>query len=268
MSELARGQGLGRGDLEVIIRRAAELEAQSGSDLPELAEEDVLRIAGEVGLSEASVRRALAEHYAGVGASGLLVERGWAVRLCGARLVSATRSIPRPAEEVRGELESHFQTSESLRLVRRLPSASLWEPDRGMVASLKRGLDLLGRGYELAKQGQAVELQVAPLDEESCLVALTVDLGHQRAGWFWGLGVATGGAAAAAAGGLVLALSALPDLAALGAPALLGATIGLARTGYSRAVGKMRLTLEGLLDRLEHDEPLEPPRPSWTDLLK
>jgi hypothetical protein len=48
----------------------------------------------------------------------------------------------------------------------------------------------------------------------------------------------------------------------------LAGTISLARAGYRRAVEQMRLVLDGLLDRVEHDEPLAVPRPSWRDLLK
>lgn len=268
MDEAGQGRYLTQRDLEVVIRRAAELDAQTGGATPELSEGDVLRIASEVGLSEASVRRALAEYDADA-SGGLLVDRGWVSRVCGPGLLTATRTVPRPAEEVRHELESHFQTNESLRLVRRIRSASMWEPDRGVVASLMRGLDLLGRGYQLAKKGQAVELQVVPLGEQSSQVSLTMDLANQRAGWFWGLGIAAGGSAMAAASVFILGLPAgPPDFVALGTPLLLGLSITLARAGYRRAVGKVRLVLDGLLDRIEHDEPLEPPRPSWRDLLR
>jgi hypothetical protein len=55
---------------------------------------------------------------------------------------------------------------------------------------------------------------------------------------------------------------------ALLSPAFLVATVSLARAGYRRAVDRMRLVLNGVLDRVEHDEPLERERPSWRDLLK
>lgn len=265
MSESSGGQRLSRRDLEVVIRRAAELEAQSGGDNPELSEGDVLRIAGEVGLSEANTRRALAEHFAAGG--GLLVERGWLPRLCGPGLVTATRSIARPASELREVLETHFQANESLRLVRRSRSGSLWEPDRGVIASIVRSVDLFGRGYRLAKRARAIELGVAPIAETTTQVTLTADLGNERAGWFWGVGVAVGVPLAAGAGVTAAVLSEVAVLAASGLPLIAGA-VGAARLGYSRATEKMRLSLEGLLDRLEHGDSLEPQRTSWRDLLK
>jgi hypothetical protein len=259
---------LTRRDLEAVLRRAAELEIEAGGAAPELSEADLLRIAREVGLSEESVRRALAEHRAAPGAGGWLSDRGWLVRLCGPSLVTASRGVGRPAADVREQVEAHFVRAEGLRLVRRTRDASLWEPDRSVVASLVRGLDLLGRGYELAKRARAIELRTLPIDERSSQVVLTADVGGARASWFWGLGVAAGVAAATGAAVFILGLPSAPDAAALGALTLLVLTVALARSGYRRGVERMRVVLDGLLDRLEHDEPLEPRRPSWRDLLR
>jgi hypothetical protein len=269
MSESSQGHQLTRQDLEVVIRRAAELEAEVGSAALELSEADVVRIAQEVGLSEESIRRALAEHQAAVTRGGeLLAERGWISRLCGSGLVTATRNIERPAEEIRQEIESHFQANESLRLVRRTKIASLWEPETGVVASLMRGLDVFGKGYQLAKKGHAVEFRTVPLSEESSQVSLTCDLASERAGWFWGLGAAVGVPLAWLATAVILASYDIPNALVLLSPVPLAITVLLARAGYRRAVEKMRRVLDGLLDRVEHGEALEPPRPSWRDLLK
>ncbi len=265
MGEVTGGRRLNRRDLEVVIRRAAELEVQAGSDVPELGEADVLRIASEVGLSEASTRRALAEHFAAGG--GLLAERGSVSRLCGPALVTVTRSIARPADELRESLEGHFQANESLLLVRRSQSGSLWEPDRGVIASIMRSVDLFGRGYQLAKKARAIEVQIVPLSDASAQVTLTADLGGERAGWFWGLGVAVGVPVASAAAAAGAVITEVAVAAAAGLPVLAGA-LGAAHMGFSKAVAKMRLSLEGLLDRLEHGESLEPRRTSWRDLLK
>ncbi|UCF19696.1 MAG: hypothetical protein JSU87_17560 [Gemmatimonadota bacterium] len=265
MSESDQQHYLTRRDLESVIRRAAELESESGSGVAELSEADVLRIASEVGLSEKSVRRALAEVRTD---AGLLAESGLASRLCGPGLVTASRDIPRPAEDVQKALESHFQSSESLRLMRRTRSVSLWKPDRGLVASIVRSVDLSGRGYELAKKGRAVELRVVPLSDDTSRVVITSDIGSQRAGWFWSVGMAGGAAFVIAAVGLIASQPGIPDTLLLGTPALFGATIALARRGYHRALAKMQLVLDGLLDRLEHEDSLEPARTSWRDLLK
>ena len=128
--------------------------------------------------------------------------------------------------------------------------------------------DVFGRGYKLAKRGRAVQLRVVPLSEESCQVALTSDLGNERAGWFWGFGVAVGVPMTWVWLMFIMEGGIIPDPWLLATPAIIAGTVALARLGYRRGVEKMRLTLEGVLDRLEHDEPLEPPRPAWRDLLR
>ncbi len=263
--ESGGGRYLTRRDLEAVFRRAAELESSSGGSASELSVDDVVRIAQEVGLSEANIRRALAEHSSG---EVLLADRGMISRLCGPGLVEASRTIARSAEEVSAELENYFQSHQSLQLVRRTQQTSLWEPDKSVVASVVRGLDVFGRGYKLAKRGRAVQLRVVPLSDESCRVTLTSDLGNERAGWFWGFGVGLGMPLSWVWLAFILEGGFVPDPWLLAAPGIIATTVVLARTGYRRGVEKMRLVLDGLLDRLEHDEPLEPPRPSWRDLLK
>ncbi|NIR44687.1 MAG: hypothetical protein GWN99_10315 [Gemmatimonadetes bacterium] len=258
---------LSREELEIVIRRAAEIEDRYGAQAPDLSEDDVIRIAGEVGLSETSVRRALAEHRAAAGSETLLVERGWASRLCGPALIAATRRIPESAGEVTRALRDHFRSNEGLRPVRQLKTGSLWEPESGMVASILRSVDVLGRGYQLAKKARAVEMRVIPLSEEECQVTLVADLGNERAGWFWGLGMGGGGSAVAAASVFIVGLPSLPAVAAVGTPVFLAASVGLARSGYGRSVEKMNLVLNGILDRLEHGEALEAPRASWRELF-
>lgn len=267
MAETGERRELTRQDLEAVIRRAAEIELAAGSHVPELSEDDVVRIAGEVGLSEASVRRALAERRAG-GEGALLAERGWVSKLCGPGLVVATRTVARPADTLREEIEAHFRQNESLRLVRRTKGVSLWEPDSGVVASLVRSVDLFGAGYQLAKKSRAIEVSVVPLDDGSCQVSLTADLSKDRSGWFWGLGVGAGSVLTAGAAVFITGLPSLPDLVAVASPTLMGGTLAMARMAYLRSVEKMRLVLDGFLDRLEHGEPLKPERPSWRDLLK
>ena len=111
-------------------------------------------------------------------------------------------------------------------------------------------------------------MQIHEAGDDHCVVTLTADLNNERMGWFWGLGVGAGGGTAAAASVFIIGMPGLPDLLALGTPGLLGISTWLARLGYRGAMSKMRLVLEGLLDRLEHGEPLEPPRASWRELLR
>ena len=62
-------------------------------------------------------------------------------------------------------------------------------------------------------------------------MTLVADLGNERSGWFWGLGVAAGVGTAAGIGATLVVVSILPIAAAAAAPALLTASMVLARAG-------------------------------------
>ena len=78
-------RGLTRRDFDAVIRRAAELASSEPDGSDRLSEAELFRIAGEVGLPDAHVRRALSEIRAGGGQGGVLE------RLFGAASVSASR---------------------------------------------------------------------------------------------------------------------------------------------------------------------------------
>lgn len=254
--------------LQDVIRRAAELQLGEGEGSREvLSSAEILRIGSEVGLEPRHVRRALAE----VRAESLLPEapedRGMPRRLWGDAVVRASRAVPGPPGEVQDRVEEHFRSRESLQSVRRRHGRSLWEPAGSLVSKMQRALDVGGRGYELA-EGRQVELAVSELEEGWSLVTLTVDLRNQRTehgvGWLTGSVV---GAAPAA----VVATAALGVTPFLAIPALAAAAAGVASLGGRWSVRRKRerleLVLQGLLDRLEQGDALEPRRPDWRENL-
>lgn len=254
-----------REQLERVIRRAAELQFDAGERHGEpLAQEEVLRIGREVGLSSRHVRQALAE----VRAESLLPEvpedHGLARSLWGRGWLRAQRVVPGGRAEVQRRLEEHFRKNESLRRVRRRGDRSTWKPSESLVSKMQRSFDLAGRGYELAEAKQ-VELSVSGLEEGWSLVSLTVDLRNHRTeqavAWTAGtIPVAAGLAVLFGFGGFPLEIV----IPAAGGGVFAAGKWGGALT-FARKREKVRLAVEGLLDRLEHGDPLEPGGPDWKE---
>jgi hypothetical protein len=236
--------------MEAVIARAIELQArQEERTLDDgIGVAELVRIAGELGLSPEHVQQAIAE------VRGMPpAESGLTVKLLGEARVTVSRFLSIPLRSARDQLDRYLQEREAMVVLRRLPERIIYERGSGVGAAVTRAAGMVGARHPLLKLKQ-LEVTVNASDERSCFVALSVDLGTQRAGTV--AGVAAGGlvgAAAAAGVGVVLA----PPLALLGLPVLGGFTY-LLRTSYRATLAKTRTQLESLLDRLEHQGLLEP----------
>lgn len=271
--ETGGGPPVPSSELERVIRRATELQhgpgagGAGGGDEDPLTEEEILRIGREVGLEPRHVRRALAE----VRAEALLPEppddTDLARQLWGGAFARASRAIPGDPDEVQERVEEHFRQRESLQPIRSRPGRSLWEPAGGLVNKMQRALDVGGRGYELA-EARRVELSVTGLESGWSLVTVTADLRNLRtehaAGW-------AGGAAGVIVPGVVIGavVAGLPLelLLPLGAGGIGGTSALAGRYTLGKKRRRVELVLEGLLDRLETGEPLEPERSDWRERL-
>lgn len=262
------GGDLQAGDLERVIRRAAEIQFDAGEGGREsLTEDEVLRIGREVGIEPRHVRRALAEVRAESLVPDLPDPSGVVSTVWGEATVRASRVVPGDAAEVQRKVEEHFRTEESLQSVRRRSGRSLWEPAGGLVSKMQRALDVGGKGYELA-EARSVELAVVDLEPGWSLVTLTVDLSNLRRDQ--AIAWTAGATPVLFAGGVMASL-------ALGFPmvlALAGAGGGVAATStlgagwtLEKKRRRYRLVVEGLLDRLEHNESLGPRRSGWREQL-
>lgn len=262
------GPDLPAGDLERVIRRAAEIQLDAGEGGREiLTEDEVLRIGREVGIEPRHVRRALAEVRAESLVPELPDRTGMASALWGEAVVRSSRVVPGDAEEVQRKVEEHFRGEESLQSVRRRSGRSLWEPAGGLVSKMQRALDVGGKGYELA-EARSVELAVVDLEPGWSLVTLTVDLANlrrdQAIAWTAGATpvLLAGGVMASLALGFPMALALVGAGGGVAAASTLGAgwTLEKKRRRY-------RLVVEGLLDRLEQNESLRPRRSGWREQL-
>jgi len=256
-----------RDQLEKVIHRAAELQFGRG-DTPDVLEADeVLRIAEEVGLEGRFVRQALAE----VRADALIPARppddSTATRLWGESIIIAARVVPGEPSSLQARLARYLAERESLRCVRDRPGQLVFEPAKGVMSQIQRGLDFGGHGYDLAK-ARSIGVMVQPLEEGRSLVSITADMSNQRtghaAGWYGSLGTfGLGSALGAILGGGAPALIVLPAVAA---------GVGLVGTfGTSRTVAvqrrRLELAVQGLLDRLERGFEMPADRPSLRERI-
>jgi hypothetical protein len=240
-----------RAALERVLARAAELQARS-ADAPEgVSEGQLLEIGQEVGLSESHLRQALAEERTRV-ALPVGEERGLLARVAGPRVIHATRTVRGRAPDVLAALDAWMQREECLVVKRRFGDRLLWEPRRDILGSIRRGLNVGGRGYHLARADD-VGATVVPVDEGQVLVRLDASLAGSRAARVAGGGALVGAGAVAATTAALVLLPAFLPLAAIPVVGALGGAAGILRQ-HSRVALRVQLALEQVLDRLEHQE--------------
>jgi len=267
MSEQGSGRSLTRREFDAVIRRAADL---AGSDPagPEgsLAEGEVFRIAGEVGLPDAHVRQALAEVRHGAVGGGRLD------RLFGPALVAASRVVPGSPDRIATEIDEFLVATQLLQRVRRGPEILQYRPAVDWTSQLARAASFSSRKYYIAS-AKSVEVRLDRVDEDRTLVEFLVDPGSRNENI---AGAFLGGGASGAATGVVAGM-----IVASAAPLALGVAVGLLvgggmSTGVALAVGHthrkqvmdVRTEVEGVLDALEQGMSLEPPPASWRRWVK
>jgi hypothetical protein len=245
---------LDRAALERVLARAAELQAESGEPAEALSEQQILELGTEVGLSPQHLRQALAEERTRVASaprsSGVLGQ------LVGPGAASSTRTVRGSPQAVLAQLDEWMQREECLRVKRHFPDRIVWEARQGLFDTLRRGLNVGGRGYVLSRAHE-VSATAVPVDSDRTLVRLDADLGSHRSS-VAGQGATLVGLGAVSSGMLVV-LNVLVPVAVL--PAVVAAAIGYyqARSRHARMLARTQLALEQVLDRLERGEL---PRPS------
>lgn len=236
---------LSEDEAALVFRRAAELEATAPGQQPAFDAITLERIGVEAGLSPAAVRQAVAELRAGrLEPSG---RRRLTARPVAPEIV-IERRVGAPAARVNDRLETYLR-HQMFRVARRRGNLTVWEPNRGLIANVLRGTDLIDR-IRLSRV-DGLQLHVEPTDA-GCHVRIVVDLGrarsHARTGSITGAALGGAGVAAAAAGIALgageLAL-ALPFTTAGGVGAFLGARSNYAKK-VKRAVGAVELVLDEL----------------------
>ncbi|HET7456591.1 MAG TPA: hypothetical protein VFJ74_02985 [Gemmatimonadaceae bacterium] len=248
---------LDRAALERVLARATELQAagaaggeREAGDDPGMSEQQLLEIAREVGLSESHVRQALAEERTRV-ALPEEHEGGWLARVAGPGVASATRTVRGTPQGALAALDVWMQRQECLVVKRRFGDRIVWEARRDIVGNIKRGFNLGGRGYHLARADDVAATAIA-VDDARVLVRLDARLTGSRASRVRG-GVALVGAGTVAAATMsVFLIPAFVLLAAAPVAAAVGGGAGLLRQ-HAHLAERVQLALEQALDRLEHE---------------
>jgi len=193
--------GLDRGALERVLARAAELQSGTGEPEEALTEEQILELGKEVGFSPEHLRQALAEERTRVVLPA--DEGGLAAKLLGGARVGASRTVSGRPRDILEAIDIWMQREECLQVKRQFPDRIVWETRRGLLGTVRRALNVGGRGYALARAHEVAATAVA-VDASRTVVRLDADLAPFRTS----LARQSAGATAvgAAAGGVLVAL--------------------------------------------------------------
>lgn len=243
----AKPRHISSSELEAVIRRAVELQAGHPVRPEEgVSEDEVVRIGQELGLDPATVRRAMIEvrnrPHEG---------RGLLTWMVGSRTVQSSRVLHRPAGGILSALDRYLRETELMVPQRRFQERTRYLRDTSIAAALSRVTNSLLRSPGLLDLPN-LDATVSALDEGSCVVELSADLGGTRGGLVAGVLGSSGGVAV----GWVAAVLATPiadPLALVGVPLVAGAWFGM-RAIYSGISRSTEDKLESLLDRLEHND--------------
>lgn len=271
-------QGITRRDLQLVIRRAAELYTGEADADERLSETEVLRIADELGLPGRYVRQALYELPAHRGEAEL---RGWVDRWFGPPQLHGTRVVPGRPDDVLDRLEDYLVTRELLQVLRRQGGRAAFAPADDAISNVARAVRRPQRQWQIARS-RRVLVEARPMAEGESHVRMELDLAPQRRN------SVTGGVVAGVVIGLPLAAGAffpvghmVFDIAgdaagyaaglAAGASAMAASVTGslaVARSRFRHRVENARLEIAGLLDRLEGGRRLDPPPAPWLRSLR
>lgn len=260
MSEERKRDEVETGEVELVLRRAAEIQAKTAAESQgSIRDRDVVQLAEEIGISRNSVDRALVELRSGA------LERSRKPQSLGERLWSPTeivcvRSVPGSVEEV-DEKVRDFLTAQHFTVQRHFGDELLWKHERTTWDALRALFDSNTNKLEGCSE---VSTSVVPTDEEGkARVVLRMDLGELR-----GAGKANTLAGSITLGGLSLGAGALaavfgpPAWLLIGAAGAGGISAGFlrsARKTYRKLAAQLEQNVEGFLDRLEHDPKSLPP---------
>ena len=243
------GARLSEEEVALVLRRAGELQSQRqhgrGTELDVAA---VVEVGREVGLDAELVRRAAQEVRSGL----LPLPQSGARRWLGPDTLTLARRVPGGVDAASQRVGDflHAQWFEPARTPRL--GLGVWRPRKGLLADLRRSVDLDGRlGLRGVRQ---VKVSVTQDDEDEVLVRLDADLRDYRLGLLGGL-VATPAVVGAGLGVVVTALTQDPEwLLALGGGG--GVTAGAGYVGARQAQRARRESvaevLAGFLDALQH----------------
>jgi len=259
-----------RSDLEEVIRRAVELSLAEPDAQERLSEEDLLRIGDELGLPARSVWQALYERPT------LTVQPAAGDAALGSPIVSSSRLVRGDISVTRRRIEEYLAAQEYLTVARRTSDELRLIPAEDAISSVARVFARPKRRHYLA-HARRVVVGMHPLPGDEAAVRIEMDLNDQRMqqrrnAYAMGALAGFGGLFFGAVMGDALVGGAAGEIASwAGAVTAAVPSAWAAFTGWAKRFGHTRaeaqLELDGLLDRLESGERLEPPPAPWKQRL-
>ena len=260
-----------RTDLPAVVKRAAELAARDADLEEEISEEEVIRIAAELGLPARHVKAALFE---GVRDEG---EPTFLDRQFGDRRILASRAVPLDVDRARRMLEDYFTGTEYMSVVRRQTGSFTLQPSGDPVSAVARAFKRGARNNLAA--AEMLEVNVRELEPGTSYVNLRAVFKDERKGHFAGavIGGTLLGAAIGMGAGIAIVVMTQQPILALTAGSIAGVGSGggmfagifsSMRKNYREWRERTIMQTEGVLDRLEKGQDMKPPPPSWLKKLQ
>jgi hypothetical protein len=265
---------ISRRDVPAVVKRAAELASVNDDADEQISQDEVVRIAAELGLEARHVRQALFE---GVREEH---EPGFLDRQMGTPRIMATRAVPLPEDRVRRALEDYFVTHEYLQIVRKQETATTFEPAVDTVSKISRAFQRSSKHQLAAAHG--VEIAVRPLEPGWSHVRVRAVYEDDRqgrvirggiAGVLLGLpiGAVTTVIVGGIAGGLLIpevsvAVGGMAGIASFSA--VLAGSLASVRKQWRTWRERTQNQAEAVLDRLEKGDELRPPPAPWVRKLQ
>ncbi len=240
------GDLISREALDRIIQRAAELQTGERDIGDGLNEDELLALGKDVGIPTRYLKQAMLEER-----TRALTPARSAWSLAGPAELAAHRVVPGDRGSVDRALSLWMEDQELLRVKRRYPDRTTWEPQVGFMAAMQRGFSGGGRKFALTRALEIVG-QVTPLETGFCHVRLSADVRNIRR-------ERVGGAAALVGVGAVATIVAstigiLAPFAVAPAAGFGVAAMAALFAGRRHQLERIEIGLEQVLDRLERGE--------------
>lgn len=263
-----------RRDLPAVVRRATELAEVDDAADDELSEQEVIRIASELGIAERHVRQAL---YEGVKEEG---PPAFLDRYFPPPRVDVSRAIPIGMQQAQRSLVDYFIAHEYMQVVRRQGDTTTFEPAADAFSKVARGFQRSSK-HQLAR-ALHLEMKVRTLETDWSHVRIRAIYKDDRKSSIVGfvigsvfIGVPAGTGLGALAGGVVGSMAGMEGAIISGV--LVGiATFGAITAGlfssmksrYRRWRERTTTEAEALLDRAEKGDELRPSPAPWLRKLQ
>ncbi len=263
-----QNRSLTRRQFDEVIRRASDLAAcESDVGDGSLDEGELLRIAKEVGLPDRHVRMALAELRSGA----IAPVGGPMERIFGPVTIRASRVVPGTPRALGASLDQFMVGGQLLQTVRKTDRRLQYRPAIDWASQVARVASATSRRYYVAA-ADSVEVRLEESGPGETLVDIEVDPGTRGDA----IGVAVAGTLVSAAGGVgaTLVWATMMPLAAAETGGILVALVlsalatSWAGSRHKRKLRDVRAEVEGILDRLESGDALEPPPAAWRQWVK